>query len=80
LLLVSLANDRELLDHERIGITLNADMHFAHPYTSWKRSTNENTSGLARQLFPMGTCLLQVRIQKLQSTIYRLSLWPVLNT
>ena len=48
-------NGREFSDHERIGVALNADMYFAHPYASWERGTNENTNGLVRQFFPKGT-------------------------
>ena len=53
-------NGREFTDHERMAEALDADIYFAHPYSSWERGTNENTNGLIRQFFPKKTSLLKV--------------------
>ena len=45
-------NGKELVEHEWIAKTLNADFYFAHPYASWERGANENMNGLIRQFFP----------------------------
>ena len=41
-------NGKEFADHEEIALALDADVYFAHPYSSWERGTNENTNGLIR--------------------------------
>ena len=48
-------NGREFGNHEAIAKKLNADFYFAHPYSSWERSANENGNGLVRQYFPKGS-------------------------
>lgn len=45
-------NGREFAHHEFIAKSLEGDIYFAHPYSSWERGTNENTNGLIRQYFP----------------------------
>lgn len=45
-------NGKEFADHEKIAKTLESDVYFAHPYSSWERALNENTNGLIRQFFP----------------------------
>lgn len=42
-------NGKEFAAHEEIAQALDADIYFAHPYSSWERGTNENTNGLIRQ-------------------------------
>ena len=41
--------------HEKIKAALDADIYFAHPYSSWERGLNENTNGLIRQYFTKGS-------------------------
>ena len=43
---------REFAHHEIIAQSLEGDIYFAHPYSSWERGTNENTNGLTRHYFP----------------------------
>jgi IS30 family transposase len=31
------------------------DLYFAHPYSSWKRPTNENTNGIISDCLSSGT-------------------------
>ena len=45
-------NGQEFADHEHIAKELNTDVYFAHPYSPWKRATNENMNILIRQYFP----------------------------
>ncbi len=42
-------NGREFAGHETIAKALEADVYFAHPYSSWERGANENANGLLRQ-------------------------------
>ena len=48
----TLDNGKEFSQHEKISKTLEGEIYFAHPYSSWERGTNENTNGLIRQYFP----------------------------
>jgi IS30 family transposase len=45
-------NGKEFADHKAVATALEADIYFAHPYSSWERGLNENTNGLIRQYFP----------------------------
>ena len=47
-------NGTEFSGHELFGKKLNADVYFAHPYSSWERGLNENTNGLIRQFYRKG--------------------------
>ena len=69
-------NGREFSDHKRMSEALDADIYYAHPYSSWERGTNENTNGLIRQFFPKKMSLLKVSAQALQSTMDRLNHRP----
>ena len=40
-------NGREFAQHERTAAKLDADVYFAHPYSSWERGANENTTRTA---------------------------------
>ena len=48
-------NGKEFSNHEEIAKSLNADIYFAHPYSSWERGLNENTNGLIRQYIKKGS-------------------------
>lgn len=58
-------NGCEFAKHEEIGLALNADFYFAHPYSSWERGVNENTNGLVRQYIKKSSQLLDVTDQSL---------------
>ncbi len=45
-LTITCDNGREFAGHKEIAGELDADVYFAHPYSSWERGTNENTNGL----------------------------------
>ena len=45
-------NGKEFAYHDQITKALDAEVYFAHPYSSWERGLNENTNGLLRQYFP----------------------------
>jgi len=48
-------NGKEFAYHDQIAKSLECDVYFAHPYSSWERGLNENTNGLLRQYFPKDT-------------------------
>jgi IS30 family transposase len=48
-------NGKEFAYHKQIAKSLECDVYFAHPYSSWERGLNENTNGLLRQYFPKET-------------------------
>lgn len=51
---VTFDNGKEFSAHEKISNSLNVNIYFAHPYSSWERGANENTNGLIRQYIPKG--------------------------
>lgn len=65
-------NGREFAHHEIIAKSLEGDIYFAHPYSSWERGTNENTNGLIRQYFPKDcdfTTITDQEISKVQDKL-----------
>ena len=54
-LTITADNGKEFSGHEAIAKALECDVHFADPYSSWQRGTNENTNGLLRQYWPKDT-------------------------
>ena len=52
---ITFDNGKEFANHQTIARELQANVFFAHPYSSWERGTNENTNGLIRQYFPKGS-------------------------
>ena len=41
-------NSKEFSGHEEIASKLKANFYFDHPYSSWKRGTDENTNRFIR--------------------------------
>jgi IS30 family transposase len=46
-LTITADNGKEFAGHEKIKVALDADVYFAHPYSSWERGLNENTNAMA---------------------------------
>ena len=65
-LTVTLDNGKEFSQHEKMSLTLGADVFFAKPYRSWERGLNENTNGLIRQYFPKKVGFDSISKQELQ--------------
>jgi IS30 family transposase len=49
-LTITADNGKEFAKHEHLASQLNADIYFAHPYSSWEPGLNENINGLIRQI------------------------------
>ena len=73
---ITFDNGLEFADHGRISETLDVDIYFAHPYSSWERGANENTNGLIRQYFPKGMDLTTVTEKDIQFVMERLNNRP----
>ncbi len=57
-------------------ITLEADVYFAHPYSSWERGSNENANGLLRQYVPKGSDLREVSEEVISLAMARINYRP----
>lgn len=75
-LTITLDNGKEFAEHERISCELNADIYFAHPYSSWERGINENTNGLLRRYFPKGTDFMELSEEEIEAAVYALNHRP----
>lgn len=73
---ITFDNGLEFSDHERISKSLDVDIYFSHPYSSWERGANENTNGLIRQYFPKGMDLTTVTDKDIQFAMDRLNNRP----
>jgi IS30 family transposase len=69
-------NGKEFADHERIADKLQAEVYFAHPYSSWERGANENMNGLVRQYFPKKKGFAAITDQDIEHVIKRLNNRP----
>jgi len=69
-------NGKEFSGHEKIAKALDADVYFAHPYSSWERALNENSNGLLRQYFPKGINLKLESQAAVRKAVRRLNTRP----
>jgi IS30 family transposase len=79
ILTITSDNGTEFAQHERISKELNADFYFAHPYASWERGLNENTTGLIRQYLRKGCTFTHVTDDDLILIMDRLNSRPRKN-
>lgn len=75
-LTITADNGKEFAYHEKISKALNADVYFAHPYSSWERGLNENTNGLLRQYFPKKTDFKRVTQREVKRAVDKLNTRP----
>ena len=73
---ITIDNGKEFAGHESMAAKLNADIHFAHPYSSWERGLNKNSNGLFRQYFPKCMELTDVTDEQVQRAAERLNHRP----
>ena len=69
-------NGKEFAGHETIAKELDAQVYFAHPYSSWERGLNENTNGLIRQYFPKGSSFETITDKEVAFVMHRLNNRP----
>lgn len=73
---ITFDNGKEFAYHTAIAEQLDANVYFAHPYSSWERGTNENTNGLIRQYFPKERELDNVQQHEIDKAMMRLNNRP----
>lgn len=66
-------NGREFAGHETIAKALEADVYFAHPYSSWERGANENANGFLSQYVKKGTDLTTVTDSDIEFAVSRIN-------
>jgi IS30 family transposase len=69
-------NGKEFAGHEKIKAALDADVYFAHPYSSWERGLNENTNGLIRQYFTKGSSFENITDEDIEAVMEKLNHRP----
>ena len=69
-------NGKEFSGHEEISKSLDTEVYFAHPYSSWERGLNENTNGLIRQYFPKSTDFKTVKQHEVEKVIKKINTRP----
>lgn len=69
-------NGKEFAGHEVLAKKLGAEFYFAHPYSSFERGLNENTSGLIRQYFPNDRDFTTITNEEIIRTIKKLNNRP----
>jgi transposase, IS30 family len=75
-LTITADNGKEFVGHEKIKAALNADVYFAHPYSSWERGLNENTNGLIRQYFTKGSSFENITDKDVDEVMEKLNHRP----
>jgi IS30 family transposase len=75
-LTITADNGKEFSGHEKIKAALNADVYFAHPYSSWERGLNENTNGLIRQYFTKGSSFEKITDRDVEEVMEKLNHRP----
>jgi len=60
---ITVDNGKEFAMHKSIAQQLEADVYFAHPYSSWERGLNEQVNGLIRQYFPKNSSFKNITKQ-----------------
>ena len=73
---ITLDNGKEFSGHEKIAKSLNVDIYFAHPYSSWERGLNENTNGLIRQYIKKGSSFESITNERINFIENRLNNRP----
>lgn len=73
---VTVDNGKEFAFHNEIAHYLNANVYFAHPYSSWERGLNENTNGLIRQYFPKKHDFTTITDDEIAEAVHRLNHRP----
>jgi IS30 family transposase len=75
-LTITADNGKEFAGHEKIKAALDADVYFAHPYSSWERGLNENTNGLIRQYFTKGSSFENITDKDVDDVMKKLNHRP----
>jgi IS30 family transposase len=77
-LMSSLTWDRgtELAAHKSFTVATDVRVYFCDPHSPWQRGSNENTNGLLRQYFPVGTDLAAYSQGALNAIARRLNTRP----
>lgn len=73
---ITLDNGKEFAFHGDIAKSLEANIYFAHPYSSWERGLNENTNGLIRQYFPKKHDFTTITDEEIAEAEHRLNHRP----
>lgn len=69
-------NGGEFAEHEKTAEALQADVYFAHPYSSWERGAVENMNGLIRQYYPKDQSLDDLNKREVIRTQMKLNSRP----
>ncbi|MBQ0085280.1 MAG: IS30 family transposase [Prevotella sp.] len=69
-------NGTEFACHEIIAKSINTQVYFADPYSSWQKGAIENINGLIRQYIPKSTCFSNVSHQQITKIMNKINTRP----
>jgi len=69
-------NGLEMVRHRHFTLATRVKVYFCDPRSPWQRGTNENTNGLLRQYFPVGTEMSKFSQDQLDEIAMRLNQRP----
>jgi len=73
---ITFDNGKEFYNFKKTEKSLDTEVFFADPYSSWQRGTNEHANGMLRRYFPKGTDFRTVSGRHLKAVVDKINNRP----